>query len=80
MSRAIRWNERPTSRLYQVFNGKHVASGCWHERAKDLALAQMRKFKRGYVLIVDEYTAKLPHLGYGYRVVIGRIDLDSEGH
>lgn len=74
MSRAIRWNAAPSRRLLQVFDRNNVASGCWQAWAAARAHQALAKLPGGHIIIVDEYTAKLPHLGHAYRAVVGRID------
>ncbi len=69
MSRRLVWRPDPI-RLITVFNRRRRSVGCW--RASAEARAELRRHPGGYLLLVDEYVAKLPHLGHFYRFVVGR--------
>jgi predicted RNA-binding protein YlxR (DUF448 family) len=73
MSRAIRFNPEPTSRLLQVFDRRHRSRGCWLVAAESCARAELAKHRGGSMWRVDEDTAKLPHWGHVYRVVVGQV-------
>jgi hypothetical protein len=59
--------------MLQVFNRRRHSVGCWLAGAEAEARAELRKHPGGYLLLVDEYQAKLPHWGYFTRVVVGRV-------
>jgi len=72
MSRRIIWRSEPI-RMLQVFNRRRRCIGCWLAWAEAEARAVLRRHPGGYLLLVDEYVAKLPHMGHCYRVVVGRV-------
>jgi len=72
MSRRLIWRPDPI-RLLQVFNRRRRCVGCWLAWAEADARAALRQHPGGYLLLVDEYVAKLPHWGSFTRVVVGRL-------
>lgn len=69
----LRWNDRPSARLFQVFNRQRRSCGTWTAAAESKARTELAAHPGGYMLILDEYTAKLPHLGHCYRVVVDQV-------
>lgn len=67
MSRKLVWRTQPDQRLFEVFSRRRLRLCTTNEAA---ARAEFAKHRSAVLLTLDEYRAKLPHLGHIYRVVV----------
>jgi hypothetical protein len=66
----VHWQEQPHARLFQVFNRRRRSLGTWDARRESTARAELAQHPGGYLLVLDEYYAKLPALGHQKLVVV----------
>lgn len=70
LTRRIVWRDRP-ERLFGVVTARGRSLGCWAARAEAEARAVLAQHRGAILLVLDEYTAKLPSWGHVKRVVVG---------
>jgi hypothetical protein len=69
--RKVVWREQPDRRLFHVFNRRRRSVGVW--AVESLARAELANHPGGRMLVLDEYLAKLPHLGHCKRLVVADV-------
>lgn len=67
MSRTIIWRDQPAV-VFGLFDRRRRGRGCWTNEA--IARAALATRPGGYLLVMHEYTAKLPDYGHVKRLVV----------